>query len=268
VSAVPASVVPMLLAGTYLEAISRESLRFHTVLTSCDPAARVPACPDWDAADLVWHLAEVQWFWTQVISMRPAAPPDSLERPARPSSYDELLGFSASATADLLSALTSAGPAATAWHWLPSGQTVFTSYRRQAHEALIHRLDAEQTASAVTELDAALATDGVLEALDWMYGGEQEGYTFTPSGGLVAVYAEDTDTTYWVEPGTIAGGTLDGPHLLVRPEPDAPAAAEVRGTAGDLDAWLWHRLPDDVVSLTGDRSALAAFRAAVSPPLD
>jgi hypothetical protein len=41
--------------------------------------------------------------------------------------------------------------------------------RRQAHEALIHRLDAELTVGAVTDLDPALGTDGVLEVLDRMY---------------------------------------------------------------------------------------------------
>jgi len=38
-----------------LDHIRTESTRFRSVLADCDPAARVPACPDWDAADLVWH---------------------------------------------------------------------------------------------------------------------------------------------------------------------------------------------------------------------
>ena len=42
---------------TYLDHIRTESARFRAVLTGCDPTARVPACPDWNAADLVWHLS-------------------------------------------------------------------------------------------------------------------------------------------------------------------------------------------------------------------
>ena len=41
-------------------------------------------------------------------------------------------------------------------------KTVGYIRRRQAHEALIHRLDAELTAGAVTPLDPDLAADGVL----------------------------------------------------------------------------------------------------------
>ena len=40
--------------------------------------------------------------------------------------------------------------------------------RRQPHEALIHRVDAELAAGAPTGLDEALATDGVDEILTVM----------------------------------------------------------------------------------------------------
>ena len=55
----------------YLDHIRTESARFREVLADCDPAARVPACPDWDAADLLWHLTTVQAFWAKVVSTRP-----------------------------------------------------------------------------------------------------------------------------------------------------------------------------------------------------
>ena len=47
----------------YLSAVRTESARFREVLAACDPEARVPACPDWSAADLLWHLATVQRWW-------------------------------------------------------------------------------------------------------------------------------------------------------------------------------------------------------------
>ena len=43
--------------------------------------------------------------------------------------------------------------------------------RRQAHEALIHRIDAELTAGRRTPVDPLLGADGVDEALRVMYGG-------------------------------------------------------------------------------------------------
>ena len=247
-----------------LEDIRRESDRFHAVLSSCDPGARVPACPEWDAADLLWHLTDVQWFWTRVITTRPAAPPEDLEHPARPESYDELLSGFAAQSAALVEALAEAGPDAEAWHW-SAVQTAGTSYRRQAHEALIHRLDAEQTAGQVTPLDPALAADGVLEALDVMYGGEHP--DFVGAGAHVAIGLTDTGDTIVLEPGRIEAGRHTGPHLVVR-SASAPALATVTGTAADVDAWLWHRVPDSAVTFSGSPELLEAFRAAVSPPLD
>src|SRR6185312_10928831 len=35
-----------------------------------DPAAPVPSCPGWTAADLAWHLLEVQFFWATVVERR------------------------------------------------------------------------------------------------------------------------------------------------------------------------------------------------------
>ena len=59
---------------TYLDHIRTESARFREVLTACDPEARVPSCPDWSAADLLWHLATVQRWWAEVVAARPGRP--------------------------------------------------------------------------------------------------------------------------------------------------------------------------------------------------
>ena len=53
-------------------------------------------------------------------------------------------------------------PAEEAWTW-SDDHTVGFILRRQAHEALVHRVDAEQAAGASRELDAELAADGVAE---------------------------------------------------------------------------------------------------------
>ncbi|MGM3262735.1 maleylpyruvate isomerase N-terminal domain-containing protein, partial [Klebsiella pneumoniae] len=75
------------------------------------------------------------------------------------------------ASADLVAELRAADPAEPAWSW-SADRTVGFTVRRQAHEALVHRLDAEQAAGAVTALDPALAADGVHEALAVMFGAE------------------------------------------------------------------------------------------------
>ena len=154
----------------YLQHLRTESRRFREVLATCDPAARVPGCPDWDAADLLWHLAGVQWFWAQTVRTRPAPASEEAPRPERPETYDGLLAAFDEYSASLVSELERADPTDEAWTW-STEQTVGFTFRRQAHEAMVHRLDAEQAAGEVTPFDPALAADGVLECLDVMFGG-------------------------------------------------------------------------------------------------
>jgi uncharacterized protein (TIGR03083 family) len=258
----------------YLDHIRTESQRFREVLATCDPDAQVPACPDWTAADLLWHLAGVQWFWAHLARTRPAPPSEDLVELERPATYDGLLAAFDEHSASLVAELEAVGPDAEAWHWAPV-QTVGTSCRRQAHEALIHRLDAEQTAGSVTPLDPALAADGVLELVDVMYGGDAPTWgRFEPSQHLVRLDLVDRNASILVRPGTFlgtdpeSGRTYDDPHLQVVDEPDGAASAIVAGTAADLDAWLWKRNDDAGVTVSGDPAAYDAFSAAVTQPLD
>ena len=79
------------------------------------------------------------------------------------------------------------------------------TYRRQAHEALIHRLDAEQTSGAVTPLDPVLAADGVLECLDVQFGGTPPWGEFHPLPHHVRVDCTDTGDQVWVQIGRFVG---------------------------------------------------------------
>ena len=151
----------------------------------------------------------MQLFWAKVIRHRPASPDDpeigEEDAAQRPESYAELLDAFDDYSHALATELERADPEAEAWHW--SGDLrVGTSYRRQAHEAAIHRIDAELTAGLpVTPLDAALADDGVAEVLGVMYGGAPEWGSFTGSGETIAVHMTDTGTHLLVELGKFSG---------------------------------------------------------------
>lgn len=258
---------------TYLDHIRTESSRFHEVLAGCRPQARVPACPDWDAADLLWHLTTVQAFWTKIITTRPAPAEESdAGRLERPGSYEALLTAFEVHSAALVEALAAADPHEEAWHW-SSEHTVGASYRRQAHEALIHRLDAEETADLVTPLDAALAADGVHEALTVMFGDCPPWGTITPSDRAVAVEMTDTGHRLLVALARFTGTdpddgvTYDEPDIAVVDA--ATPVATVSGTAADLDAWLWHRGSGRVhVHVDGDRGAYDELAAILKQPID
>ena len=132
-------------AETCLTALERETRRFREVLADAPSGAEVPSCPDWDVDDLLWHLGgEVQHFWAWTIAHRPEVPRDWAEQ-ERPAGRDELLALLDHAHEDLVRRLRGAHPTDPAWSWAddPRLHTVGFTMRRQAHEALIHRVDAE-----------------------------------------------------------------------------------------------------------------------------
>ena len=256
----------------YLHTIARESARFREVLADCDPATQVPSCPDWRAADLLWHLGDVQFYWATVLEVRPADPGDP--EPERPTSYDGLLAFFDEQNARLMAALEGADPADTAVTWKADAQTVAFIYRRQAHEALIHRLDAELTAGAVTPFDKAIAADGVEECLDVMFSGCPPWGNFAPLPHYVRVDLTDVDEQVWAQIGRFTGTEPDtgvehdedDMHVVADPgvEPDAV----IEGAAGAINAWLWRRGDDSEIKVHGDRAVYDHFRLAVNHPIN
>lgn len=260
----------------YLAHLRRESQRFRVVLADCDPAARVPGCPAWDASDLLWHLAEVQNFWATIVRGRPSGPAQGNE-PPRPSSYDDQLAAFDRWSAELVAALSEADPTQKAWTW-SSEQTVGFTFRRQAHEALIHRLDAEQTAGTLTPLDPTLAADGVDEALDIMFGGSPPWGVFAPLPHFLRVDLTDTGESVWVQLGRFTGTNpvddvaFDEDDLRVVDvdglPPDTEPDAVISGPAGAVDAWLWRRGDAEALHVTGDRGVYDRFRLAVDHPID
>jgi len=156
----------------FLDHLELESARFAEAINSAPPRAQVPSCPDWNADDLLWHLAEVQWFWGTVVRDGLDGAAAEQRKPPRPEGRAALMSFYLSASADLGAALSSAAPETPAWTWADD-KTVGFIRRRQAHEALIHRLDAELTAGhGRAHMDPALSADGTDEALRIMYGGD------------------------------------------------------------------------------------------------
>lgn len=255
---------------TYRDHLRSESHRFRQVLGGCDPTAPVPGCPDWDASDLLWHLAQVQWFWANLVELRPAGPDAVPPRPARPTTYDALLDLFDQHSAALVAALDSADPADPAWTWAEE-QTVGFSYRRQAHEALIHRLDAEQTAGSVTALDPALAADGVAECLEIIYGGCPPWASLSPLPHHLRIEISDVHEAIWVRLGHWSGTNPDGAPqaadgIEVVTDPGVEPDAVLTGPADVLDTWLWRRGDDAQLEVSGDQKIHDRFRRALHDP--
>ena len=255
----------------YVAALTRESARFAEAIQGAAPDAAVPTCPGWNADDLLWHLGEVQWFWAAVVRDELTGTQAEERKPPRPPDRAGLLEFFGRASHDLADVLAAAPPDTTAWTWSDDQSVAFVR-RRQAHEALIHRVDAELTVGSRTPMDPALSADGIDEVLRVMYGGVPDWGTFTPEEAAPTVRVQATDTggswlvTLGRFTGTDPGGTsYDEPDIHTADgDPGTKADADATGTAANVDCWLWHRPPLAPVGLTGDRDVLTRFESAIA----
>jgi uncharacterized protein (TIGR03083 family) len=262
----------------YLAHLTRESARFATAIAMAAPDDRVPSCPGWTADDLLWHLTKVQWFWGTVV--REGVDREGAEAlaPERPPDRAALAEFFAKTSAGLGAALAAvaSAPDTPAWTWTDD-QTVGWIMRRQAHESLIHRVDAEETACDRTTMDPRLSADGVDEALRIMYGGTLPAWgVFTPDHGrTVRIQATDTKDSWFLALGQFEGTdpadrrAYDQPGIATA-DTDAgtPASATIAGSAADLDCWLWHREHAGDLARSGDPEVLSRFDAIISAGID
>lgn len=258
----------------YLRHLQAESARFREVLVDCDPEARVPSCPDWTAADLLRHLGGVQEYWATVLRQRPAGPPDDPDdsEPGRPESYAALVDHFDTSSEALFHELAGVDPAEETWTWSEDHTAGFV-LRRQAHEALIHRVDAELAAGQLTAIDPVLAADGVDEVLDIMLGGTPTWGTFTGTDRYVRVDIAETDESLWVQLGRFTGTSPDGTAYdlddinVVDARDDEPDVV-VSGPAAALDAWMWRRADDTGITITGEESVAEHFKRCVDQAID
>jgi uncharacterized protein (TIGR03083 family) len=230
----------------YLPALQRADARFAGAAAEAVLAhgwtARVPGCPGWTLADLVWHLGEVQHFWAWLVRTRAADPSAYPEPTRRPD--DELLGWGMAQSAELEAVLGGADPHGRVWTWAAQQDVAFV-LRRQAQEATVHTADVEQVLGDVRPIPAAVGLDGIDEWLDVMVP------SALPDGPPddahpVVLHALDADAERTLFPGT-------------RPFP----IAVLTGTAGDLLLAVWRRLPMEVLTVHGDPLQAAAMIALV-----
>jgi uncharacterized protein (TIGR03083 family) len=233
-----------------LGAIRLESDRFYALAAGADPGLRVPSCPDWSVADLVWHLGEVHWFWATDVELR-ATDPDAVEaaKPDRPGGYDEVVAFGRGQADRLLDVLRSTPDDVAVWTWAlqEADHTVGFIRRHQVQEAAVHRWDLELAVTGrPAPVDVAAAVDSIDEllavTLPWSVRPDK------PLRGSVHLHCTDPPTEgdgeWFVHPD----GRVEAIH--------AKGDAAIRGAASDVLLALYSRVPVDQLDLVGD-TALA-----------
>ncbi|MCP4968832.1 MAG: maleylpyruvate isomerase family mycothiol-dependent enzyme, partial [bacterium] len=237
-----------------------------SLVRNTDHAAPVPSCPGWSAADLTWHLLEVQYFWASIVADL-LRTPDKVTELVRPqdADLDDLFDVQ---TSRLLDALQAHDPAETCWSWHAEGHSVGWVLRRQAHEALIHRVDAELAHGGEFAVDAELAIDGVDEVLNVMLDSSDipDWSSFAPDGRVAEITVNE-GASWALRLGRFqgkspqTGNDYDDPALIVATSIASPDAV-VRGSGRDLNLWLWGRGTADSLVVEGDASVVTHIRAA------
>lgn len=247
-----------------LSVIRLESRRFGRVLGGLDGALPVPTCPGWNAEDLLWHLTEVQRFWSLVLSSGATTDQqiEAIEKaaPVRPPERAALLTLQSRATEDLLAALASGPLDAPAWSWFPGDQSAGFTMRMQMHEATIHRVDAELTAALpVGRIEADVASAGIDHVIDVMWNWVPETAACTTLG-VIELDPVDAEAR-WVElyrwSGEVWGRGFTDQIGARRAGAGATPGAIVRATTMQLDLLVWSRPAE--VATSGDAQLLAAF---------
>lgn len=254
----------------FIRAITEVSDRFVHAIRLSDPDAAVPTCPGWSSSDLLWHLTEVHAFWAAILRDGALTDEDcevvEAAKPERPTDRSSTLDLFAEQTAALVAELDKRQDSEPAWFWLETARTVGSTRRMQAHEALMHRVDAELSAGIDSaSIDSELAADGIAHAVEvmWAWFGTLPGFELSPVAGVVELVAFDLDRTWLLQPGRWVGvgqsGTsYDEPGAVL--VSGAEARATVTGTVEQIDRWLWSRGAEP--DTAGDQASLDALRQA------
>jgi uncharacterized protein (TIGR03083 family) len=228
--------------------------------------APVPTCPEWTVADLVHHVATVYLHKAESIrtGKEPKPwPPDPGQEPP----LDRL----DRAYAGLIGEFAARDPGSAAPTWYDPDQTVGFWIRRMAQETVIHRVDAELARGPAGPIPADLALDGISEVLECFlrYGsqGWPEEFASLPDQATPPVLVTAGDDAWLVratkegvtvEPAAAAGDAPVGDTAA-----DAAAAgdvvARVSGDPASVLLWLWRRVGDDRVTVSGDRDLVAGL---------
>lgn len=223
-----------------LLALERATAEVPVLLAGVDPDAPVPPCPGWTVTDLVGHLGEVHLWAEQCIRL---GDPNEREVEGPGSGAAALAGWYRSCADTLLQTLRTTSPDPPCWTFGPRPREAHFWFRRQAHEAAVHRWDLGTAVGRDLGYPAELAADGIDEVVTVFFPRQVRLQRIPPLTRSLAITAVDGPT--WVLHGDGTGGR------------DRGADATVSGPADALVLLLWGRvrLDDPRLTVTGSRDA-------------
>ncbi len=233
----------------YFELIDHDTDRL-IAMGECGLRAAVPACEGWDVGEVVWHVATV--YEHKVRVMADNAWPDPWP-PDWDFADDEEVPFLRDAKARLFEEF-SRHELAEQTQTFGADTTIAFWVRRMACEIAVHRYDGEAAHVDTTPIPDDLALDGIDEMLHVMLAGDwwkERVQTEHPVDGHIAVEA---DGQRWV-------CDVREKSVSIADQAQTPADATISAEPMDLFLWLWGRVGDDRVMVSGDQEQAREFRA-------
>ena len=237
------------------------------IVRTHSPDLPVPTCPDWSLRQMATHLGRVHRWAAEIVRTRAAQriPFDAVPDCQYPAERAAQAAWVTAGAERMIAAVTDAG-AAEVWAFGSMAPATFWA-RRQAHETMMHRADAELAAGRRVVLDTALAADGIDEWLSLVadpgYGHMPPGAEMLPPGAVLRLHAAgDLDdqgdgdgARDWLVSANAGGITVRNGN--------GPADVTVAGRAAPLLLVLVRRLPPDEenVRVTGDPALLTGWLA-------
>jgi uncharacterized protein (TIGR03083 family) len=271
----------------HIEALQAEGARMATAVSTADPDAAVPTCPEWTVRDLTRHVGGVHRWATGYVADRRTEPwrVDLAEVVGSWPSDDDLANWLRNGCDDLAAALADAPDDLACWTFLPAPSPRAMWARRQAHETAIHRVDAQLAVdgpraasmtrgvdaanAGVTTFDPRFAADGVDELLQLFVPRRSTTLRVDPPTTMM-IRCTDVDAGWLLHLGPDGVQTKATGASTSTPTPDpadasktTDGACRVSGTAGDLYLALWNRADAHGLTVEGDRHALTQFSEGV-----
>ncbi|MFF3838630.1 maleylpyruvate isomerase family mycothiol-dependent enzyme [Streptomyces sp. NPDC001930] len=237
----------------YVDALETAGRALAVAAGEAGPDAEVPTCPGWRVRDLLRHTSMVhRWATDLVAHARTTYQPDSGETSL---DGEELLAYFRDGHAGLVDALRAAPESLECWTFLPAPSPLAFWARRQAHETIVHRADAESALPAGPRpVEPSVAVDGIDELL-FRFHGRNRSRVRTPEPRTLRVRATDTGAAW-----TVRLSATEPPRTERDARAAGPVDTELAGAADRLYLVLWNRLPVDAVTLTGDEELARVWR--------
>ena len=235
----------------YVAALRADTDQLGDAAEAAGLDAPVPSCPAWTVDDLTRHVGAVQRFWTGLVASRSTDVPDFSAMGGPAPEGDDRFEWVRAGGHELADTLAATPEDAPMWTFTGVGAARFWA-RRQAHEATIHRCDAELANGTLGSIDADLAADGVSEYFE-LFAMLPLAQAITGDGETIHFHCTDREVEWLAE--------LTPNGVALRPE-HAKGNVAVRGPANAIMLAVWNRIgPDNPeLEIFGDRDLLDRWR--------